>query len=47
MWRVFVFMFLKGVVWGCLGSDPLGGSGAGGDWGGVVAVGGKEIIGWR
>jgi hypothetical protein len=48
MWRVFVFMFLKGVVRGCLGSDPLGGSGAGGEGGGVLAVGGKEVVGgWR
>lgn len=40
-------MFLKGVVWGFLGSDPLGGSGTGGDGGGVLAVGVKEVVGWR
>jgi hypothetical protein len=45
IWRVFVFIFMRGVVWGGLGSDPLGGSGTGGDGGGVLAVGGEQVVG--
>ena len=40
-------MCLFSCLCGGLGSDPLGGSGTGGDGGGVLAVGGKEVVGGR
>lgn len=39
------FHIYEGCCVGGLGSDPLGGSGTGGDGGGVLAVGGEQVVG--